>query len=63
MTQTGTSGAPPADTRAWHALSVDDALKAQSVTIDQGLTAAEADVRRAKYGTREPQRYRDGWLP
>ena len=38
------------DERAWHALSVDDALVGQSVTIDQGLDGAEADARRARYG-------------
>ena len=48
MTQTGTAGAPPADTRAWHALSIRDALEGQSVTIELGLTTAEADARRAK---------------
>ena len=35
---------------AWWALSVDDALKGQSVTIAEGLTTAEAEARRAKYG-------------
>ena len=35
---------------AWHALSPDEALAAQGVTIDGGLTSAEADARRAKFG-------------
>ncbi len=35
---------------AWHALSPDEALAAQGVAIDGGLTSAEADARRAKYG-------------
>ncbi len=41
-------GKPPT---AWHALSVDDALAAQGVTVDQGLSTAEADKRRAAVGT------------
>jgi Ca2+-transporting ATPase len=35
---------------AWHALDPDAALAAQGVMLDGGLTAAEADARRAKYG-------------
>jgi P-type Ca2+ transporter type 2C len=41
-------GKPPT---AWHALSVDDALAAQGVTVDQGLSTAEADKRRAALGS------------
>jgi len=37
-------------TTAWHALSPNEALAAQGVAIDGGLTSAEADARRAKYG-------------
>ena len=37
-------------TTAWHALQPDEALAAQGVTIDAGLTTAEADARRAKVG-------------
>ena len=36
---------------SWHALSVDDALAAQGVTIDQGLSSAEVDKRRAAVGS------------
>ncbi len=42
-------GAGPAST-AWHALSPNEALAAQGVSIDGGLTAAEVDARRAKVG-------------
>ncbi len=49
VTASGGAGAQAAGT-AWHALGVDDALQAQSVTIDQGLSAGEADARRTKYG-------------
>jgi Ca2+-transporting ATPase len=40
----------PASAPAWHTLSVDDALKAQSVDPQVGLTAAEVEKRRAQYG-------------
>ena len=51
--QTGTPAGPTPATpasQAWHALSPDAALAAQEVTIDGGLTSAEADARRAKVG-------------
>ncbi len=51
--QTGTPAGPTPATLAspaWHALSPDAALAAQEVTIDGGLTSAEADARRAKVG-------------
>ncbi len=51
--QTGTPAGPTPATPAspaWHALSPDAALAAQQVTIDDGLTSAEADARRAKVG-------------
>ena len=35
---------------AWHALSIEDALKAQSVDPEVGLSDAEVDKRRAQYG-------------
>jgi Ca2+-transporting ATPase len=35
----------------WHALAPDEALAAQDVAIDGGLTSAEADARRAKFGS------------
>jgi Ca2+-transporting ATPase len=36
--------------RTWHAMSVDEALAAQGVTLEGGLTPAEADARRQQYG-------------
>jgi P-type Ca2+ transporter type 2C len=36
---------------AWHALSVDDALARQGVTLEGGLAVAEVDSRRTKFGT------------
>ena len=41
-----TSGAAP----AWHTLSVTDALAAQGVTAERGLSAAQVTERRAKSG-------------
>ncbi len=35
----------------WHALDPDAALAAQATTVDGGLTSAEADARRATYGS------------
>ena len=35
---------------AWHALSGSEALERQAVTIERGLTSAEVDSRRARYG-------------
>jgi P-type Ca2+ transporter type 2C len=46
---TKNQGASPAEV-AWHALTTDATLERQGVTIDTGLTTAEADSRRAKYG-------------
>jgi Ca2+-transporting ATPase len=43
---TGTASPSP----AWYALSPDAALAAQGVTVEGGLTSAEADARRAKVG-------------
>ena len=45
-----TATTPGSGTIAWHAISPDDALREQGVDPEQGLTAAEADARRAKYG-------------
>jgi Ca2+-transporting ATPase len=47
-----TVATPPAggSATAWYALSPEDALRQQGVDADQGLTSAEADARRAKYG-------------
>ena len=39
-----------ADDRAWHAMSVADALAAQAVTAEAGLSGAEVERRRATYG-------------
>ena len=50
MTQSSPTPASTSAATAWHALSVDDALKGQSVSIEGGLTTAEAEARRAKYG-------------
>ena len=40
----------PASAPAWHTLSVEDALKAQGVDPQVGLSAAEVERRRAQYG-------------
>src|SRR6478609_7306882 len=37
-------------TTAWHALSIEDALKGQSVDPEVGLSDAEVDKRRSQYG-------------
>jgi P-type Ca2+ transporter type 2C len=53
MTATATSvgaSSAGASSTAWYALSPDEALAAQGVTVDAGLTSAEADARRAKVG-------------
>ncbi len=47
---TAASPAAGASATAWYALSPDDALRQQAVDVDQGLTSAEADARRAKVG-------------
>ena len=44
------AGTAPAPTVAWHSLTPTEALERQGVTLAQGLTSAEADTRRAKYG-------------
>ena len=46
----GAGGGATGAAAAWHSLSPNDALATQGVTIDGGLTSAEADARRAKYG-------------
>jgi P-type Ca2+ transporter type 2C len=45
----GTAGTPD-EAVAWHALATDAALEKQGVTVEQGLTTAEADARRAGVG-------------
>jgi Ca2+-transporting ATPase len=50
MTQSSPTPASTSAATAWHALSVDDALKGQSVSIEGGLATGEAEARRAKYG-------------
>src|SRR6188768_1225710 len=42
--------APTDGTVAWHALTPQAALERQGVTMEHGLTQAEVDARRAKYG-------------
>ena len=42
--------APSDGTVTWHALTPQAALERQGVTVERGLTQAEADARRAKYG-------------
>jgi Ca2+-transporting ATPase len=44
------AGAPATD-QAWHALDPGAALAAQGVSLESGLTAAEADARRATFGS------------
>ena len=53
---TETTVAPPDPAIAWHALSPTDALERQTVTPEGGLSVAEVDVRRARYG---PNRFAD----
>ncbi len=42
--------APGTGSPAWYAMTPEEALAAQGVTIEAGLTTAEADARRAKVG-------------
>ena len=49
MTEQPTAGAGP--DAVWHALTPDAALERLGVTPERGLTNAEADTRRAKYGS------------
>ncbi len=46
----GSAPSPAVSSTAWFALSSDDALRQQGVELDKGLTSAEADARRAKFG-------------
>jgi Ca2+-transporting ATPase len=48
MAEAGTAGAAVPTT--WHALSVEEALGRQSVDAEKGLSTAEVEARRAKYG-------------
>jgi Ca2+-transporting ATPase len=41
---------PAATSKTWHALSIEDTLAAQQVGPAQGLTSAEVEARRAKFG-------------
>ena len=50
MTADATAGPGTAETTAWHALTPQDALARQGVTVETGLTTAEAETRRAKFG-------------
>src|SRR3954453_14660944 len=47
---TATIAAPGAATPAWHALSVEEALSAQSVDENVGLSAKEVEARQGTYG-------------
>jgi Ca2+-transporting ATPase len=49
-------GQAPAEATAWHALTTDETLERQGVTLEAGLTTAEADARRARFG---PNRFAD----
>jgi Ca2+-transporting ATPase len=40
----------PDEAVAWHALAADATLERQGVTVEQGLTTAEAEARRGRYG-------------
>ena len=53
---TAATAGPTTDATAWHALTTEATLERQGVAVDAGLTAAEADARRAKYG---PNRFAD----
>ena len=48
---TGAGGGATGTSPAWHALDPGAALAAQGVTVEAGLTSAEADARRAKSGS------------
>ena len=51
------AGTAPEQTVAWHSLTPAEALERQGVTVAQGLTTAEVDTRRAKYG---PNKFAEG---
>ena len=53
----GPGAGAPAAGPTWHTLSVDDALKQQGVTVDQGLSTADAASRLASFG---PNRFAEG---
>ncbi len=48
--QESASAPPSSAATEWHALSPDAALAAQGVTLEAGLTSAEADARGTKFG-------------
>ena len=51
MTETmAAGGATAGGATAWHALAPAEALAAQGVSVEGGLSSAEADTRRAKFG-------------
>ena len=52
--------APTDGTVTWHALTPQAALERQGVTVEHGLTQAEADARRAKYGAEQVRRAAEG---
>jgi P-type Ca2+ transporter type 2C len=52
MTEQAASAADSTDAaRAWHGMTVEDALAAQGVDAANGLSDAEVEARRAKYGS------------
>jgi Ca2+-transporting ATPase len=50
MTDASTATGSTAADQAWHAMSDADALAAQQVTAEAGLTTAEVAARRTTYG-------------
>jgi Ca2+-transporting ATPase len=50
MTVDSTAGSGASAAPVWHALAPADALAQQGVTVEAGLSTAEAEARRAKYG-------------
>jgi len=50
MAETAPGATATTATTAWHALSIEDALKGQSVDPEVGLSDAEVEKRRSQYG-------------
>jgi Ca2+-transporting ATPase len=47
---TDTRAATPEETVAWHALTVEEALQRQQVSVDAGLSSSEVTARRERFG-------------
>ncbi len=62
-TSTSSVTGPPGQGRAWHTLSVDDALREQGVDAATGLSQAEAEARLKKYGPNKftEEKKEPGW--